>query len=190
MAIIKRADWILPAHPWIVLTMALPTSRRLIVVLIASLVLLAQTTFVPADFKVPQKVVRAKYQLVPLGPALARHDFDAYMGSIEHIRSSFGSGKWPTPDVTMADAIKDVEGEQERFQARRAFTYAVLSPDGKQELGCVYIQPSKDPAYDAQVRMWTIRTAFEAGLQTQMEKDARDWLKKDWPFRRVLYKNK
>jgi hypothetical protein len=157
-----------------------------------ALVLLAQAAapFVPADFKVPAKLVRKEYQLVPLGPELAKHDFDAYMSSIEHIRANFGSGKWPTAGITMAEAVKDVEGEQERFAARKSFTYAVLTPDGKQELGCVYIQPSRDASADAVVRMWTTKKAFDAGLQAKLETDVKAWLGKDWPFKNVAYRNK
>lgn len=152
---------------------------------------LAQTAgFVPADFKVPARLVRKEYQLAPLGPKLARHDFDAYMSSIEHIRSSFGSGKWPSAGITMAEAVKDVEGEEQRFQARKSFTYAVLSPDGTRELGCVYIQPSREAAHDAVVAMWTTKAAFDAGLQKQLDADVRVWLAKEWPFQRVLYQNK
>jgi hypothetical protein len=148
------------------------------------------TPFVPADFKVPAKLTRKEYQLVPLGPALAKHDFDAYMSSIEHIKANFGSGKWPTPAITMAEAVKDVEGEEERFKARKSFTYAVLTPDGSKELGCVYISPTKESGYDATLRIWTIKTAFDAGLQAKLEADVQAWLKKDWPFKNVIYKNK
>jgi hypothetical protein len=112
------------------------------------------------------------------------------MSSIEHIRANFGSGKWPTAGITMAEAVKDVEGEQERFAARKSFTYAVLTPDGKQELGCVYIQPSRDASADAVVRMWTTKKAFDAGLQAKLETDVKAWLGKDWPFKNVAYRNK
>jgi len=156
-----------------------------------ALLFLAQAGgFVPADFKVPAKVVRQEYQLVPLGPSLAKHDFDAYMSSIEHIRANFGGGKWPSEGITMADAVKDVEGEEQRFQARKSFTYAVLTPDGKAELGCVYISPSREAGHDAVVRMWTTKKAFDAGLQARLEADVRGWLAKEWPFKNVLYRNK
>jgi len=146
--------------------------------------------FVPADFLVPAKWVRKDYQLVPLGPALARHDFDAYMSSIDHIKAHFGGGKWPYPGITMAEAVKDVEGEQQRFTARQSFTYAVLTPDGAKELGCVYIQPSREAGYDATVRMWVTKAAFDEGLQTKLESEVKTWLRKDWPFKNVLYRNK
>ena len=91
----------------------------------------AAETFVPGSFQPPLRHTAAKYQLVPLGPDLARHDYDAYMSSIQHLRETFSSGGgWPHEKLTMEDALKDVQGEEQRFKARRAFTYAVLTPDG------------------------------------------------------------
>jgi hypothetical protein len=155
-------------------------------------VLLAQsaTPFVPADFKVPALLKQKDYQLVPLGPALAKHDHEAYMSSIEHIKANFGSGKWPYPGITMAEALKDVEGEEERFKSRKSFTYAVLTLDGSKELGCVYIKPARNAPHDASVSMWVTKKAFDEGLQTKLEKDVPAWLAKAWPFKNVLYQNK
>jgi hypothetical protein len=150
---------------------------------------LGQTPLVPAEFKVPDSYTGKGYVLEPLGPKHAQLDYEAYMGSMDHIRANFGSGKWPTPGITMAEAVKDVEGEQERFQARKSFTYAVLSPDRKKELGCVYLRRSNDPDHDVAVAMWTIKPAFDQGLQKQLEADLRVWLTSKWPFRKPLFRN-
>ncbi len=139
--------------------------------------------FVPADFAVPTSYKTASYQLVPLGPALAKHDYDAYMSSIDHLRANFGSGKWPHAGITMAEAVKDVEGEEARFKARKAFTYAVLSLDGKQELGCVYLRPSRKPEHDAKVAMWVTKAEFDRGLQPKLAADVKAWLAAAWPFK-------
>ena len=117
----------------------------------------ADAPFVPADFAVPKTHQTARYTLKPLGPGLEKLDYDAYMGSIDHIRTTFGSGRWPRPGITMEEALKDVQGEEARFNARQSFTYAVLSPDGQRELGCVYRQPSRKQGYDAQVTMWVVK---------------------------------
>jgi hypothetical protein len=111
-----------------------------------ALLLPAQTSFIPDHFHPPREYKTARYKLVPLGPDLAKHDYDAYMSSIDHLRTTFSSGDWPHDKLTMEDAMKDVQGEEERFNSRRAFTYAVLTPDGSRELGCIYIRPSPRPA--------------------------------------------
>ncbi|HYO82875.1 MAG TPA: MBL fold metallo-hydrolase, partial [Bryobacteraceae bacterium] len=101
----------------------------------------AQSSFVSPDFTVPAFHSTKTFKLVPLGPALAELDYRAYMSSIDHLRKTFGSGNWPHNDLTMVDALKDVEGEIARFHARSSFTYAVLNLAGTEERGCVYISP-------------------------------------------------
>lgn len=148
----------------------------------------AAPNFVPAGFDVPRLHKSSGYQLVPLGPELARHDYDAYMSSIEHLQQTFSmSTRWPHANLTMADAMKDVEGEKARFDARRSFTYAVLTPDGGKELGCVYVSPSRKRGYDAVVRVWVTKAQFDAGFEEVLIPEVKQWLAERWPFRRVAW---
>lgn len=146
--------------------------------------------FVPADFSVPTGLKQKSYQLVPLGPDLAKHDYDAYMSSIEHLQKTFTNGSWPNDKITMADAIKDVEGEIARFKARKSFTYAVLTLDGKTELGCVYISPSREPGFDAQVRMWVRKSEFDKGFESTLRSEMKTWVANSWPFKKVAWPEK
>lgn len=143
--------------------------------------------FVPQSFTVPTAWKSNGYQLVPLGPGLEKLDHDAYMGSIEHIRTRFGGGRWPYPGITMKEALDDVKGEKERFDARQSFTYAVLTPDGQRERGCVYISPARDPRYEAQVRIWVTKADFDAGLEAQLWTEIRRWVNTQWPFERIQF---
>jgi hypothetical protein len=159
---------------------------RYLLLLLAALPALAQ--FVPADFNVPREYKTERFILKPLGPELARHDYEAYMSSIEHLHKTFSpAGRWPHANLTMADAVKDVEGEIARFNARKSFTYAVLSLDGAKELGCVYISPSRKEGHDAQVRMWVTKAEFDKGLQPALLAEVKSWLSRSWPFKNVLY---
>lgn len=151
---------------------------------------LALAQFVPADFKVPQTYVAKSYKLMPLRPGLEKQDYAAYMSSIEHLQKTFSGPEWPTKSVTMADALKDVEGEKSRFDARKSFTYSVLTLDGKQERGCVYIKPSKTPGHQAKVVIWVTKAEFDRGFQEQLEKDIPIWIKASWPFTKVEYGRK
>lgn len=161
--------------------------RLLILPAAAALLMAAEPDFVPETFRPPTVYETGRYRLVPLGPALAKHDYEAYMSSIEHLRTTFGGGRWPSPGITMEEAIKDVEGEQARFNARRAFTYAVLTPDGMKELGCIYIKPSRKAGYDAQVTMWVTKAEFEKGFDATLFRETKAWIARVWPFRRVAY---
>ena len=143
--------------------------------------------FVSSNFEVPMLHQTARYKLVPLGPDLAEHDYAAYMSSIEHLQRTFGGGRWPNKDITMAEAVKDVEGEISRFHSRASFTYAVLSLDGSKELGCVYIKPSRKAGYDAQVSMWVTKEQLDAGLEPVLLNDTKQWLAAKWPFQKVAF---
>ena len=59
----------------------------------------------------------------------------------------------------------DMETEAARFAARSSFAYAVLTPDGTRERGCVYIYPSKVAGHDAQVAMWLSTVGSQAGVK-------------------------
>lgn len=147
-----------------------------------------QPSFVPADFAVPAEYRTATFKFVPLGPALARQDYEAYMSSIEHLQKNFtGNTEWPNEKVTMAEAIKDVEGEKERFDARKSFTYSVLTLDGSKELGCVYLSPSKKQGYDAVVRVWVTKAQFDAGFEARLIPVVKQWLAAKWPFQKVAW---
>jgi hypothetical protein len=145
-------------------------------------------TFVPADFVVPTLADAGKFKLVPLGPDLAMIDYEAYMSSIEHLQKTFSrSDRWPSKDITHADAMKDMENEQGRFNSRRSFAYGVLTADGTRELGSVYVSPSPVEGYDAMVRMWVTKAAYDAGFDAELYQWVQGWVGKQWPFRKVVY---
>ena len=87
----------------------------------------------------------------------------------------------------MADAIKDVEGEQAAFNARRKFTYAVLNPSESRELGCVYISPSPKQGFDAQVLMWVTENQHLIGFEDRLFKEIQTWIAAKWPFGSVAF---
>ncbi len=158
--------------------------------LLLSVVLLCGTSafgqLVPDSFQVPREYKGVSYKLVPLGPDVAQLDYDAYMSSIEHIRSVMG-GKWPRPDLTMEDQAKDMAGEKAQWDARKSFPYAVLTPDGKKELGCFYIRPSGKQGYDAVATLWTTKEAADRGFDKQLYSEMKSWLAATWPFTKVAW---
>ncbi|RZA18512.1 MAG: twin-arginine translocation pathway signal protein [Proteobacteria bacterium] len=146
------------------------------------------SSLVPADFNVPTLVETADFKIVPLGPELAKVDFEAYMSSIEHLQQTFTrSTGWPHKDISDADAMADMEAEQARFANRTSFAYAVLAPDGSRELGCVYVYPSTVDGYDAMVRMWVTKAEYDAGFDAELYQWVTNWIATDWPFEKVAY---
>ncbi|MCP1469223.1 hypothetical protein J3E64_000894 [Sphingobium sp. OAS761] len=143
---------------------------------------------VPEDFKVPTHVEAADFKIVPLGPDLAKIDYAAYMSSIRHLQETFTrSTDWPHEGISDADAMRDMEAEQARFRNRTSFAYAVLTPDGSRERGCMYISPSDVEGYDAVVRLWVTRPEYDAGFDAALYQWVTQWVRRDWPFVNVAY---
>jgi hypothetical protein len=143
---------------------------------------------VPADFSVPTRVKGPGFTLVPLGPDVVKLDYDAYMSSVDHLQKTFSrSPNWPRQGISQADAMRDMEGEQGRFQSRKSFAYAVLSADGKRERGSVYVSPSSVAGYDAVVRMWVTQADYDAGFDAELYRWVSHWIATDWPFAKVAY---
>jgi hypothetical protein len=144
--------------------------------------------FVPASFAVPTLAHGPGFKLVPLGPALVKIDYEAYMSSLEHLQKTFTrSTEWPNAGITAADAMKDMETEQGRFQRRESFAYGVLTPDGQRERGSVYVAPSKVPGYDAMVQLWVTKADYDAGFDAELYAWVQGWVRTNWPFAKVAY---
>ena len=148
----------------------------------------APAPWIAPDFAVPTLVEGPSFKLVPLGPALTEIDYRAYMASIDHLQRTFTrSTAWPHAGLTMKDAVLDMETEATRFAARESFAYAVLTPDGARERGCVYVYPSKVAGHDAQVQLWVTAAEYEAGFDAELYAWAQGWLAQAWPFRKVAW---
>ena len=135
-----------------------------LLLLLASLPVAALAQLVPDSFPVPTSYIGANYKLVPLGPAVAALDYQAYMSSIDHIRKTQG-GNWPRPDLTMDDQSKDMAGEKAEWDTRKSFPFAVLTLDGAKELGCFYLRPSSKEGFDVVATMWVTKDAFDRALR-------------------------
>ena len=134
--------------------------------------------FVPADFVVPEGLVRPEFSLVPLGPEHNERDYAAWTSSVDHIRRTpgFGSHAWPHP-MALQDNLGDIVRHAEDFRGRIGFTYSVLADDDV--IGCVYIYPAEQSGR-AKVRSWV--RADRAPLDVVLHHAVDDWLRRDWPF--------
>ncbi|MEZ5973400.1 MAG: N-acetyltransferase [Planctomycetota bacterium] len=140
--------------------------------------------FVPADFAVPTEFFAEGFRLEPLGPEHNARDHQAWMSSIEHIHATpgFPFGNWPYA-MDLAANLADLEKHAQEFVERLGFTYSVL--DGDDVIGCLYIYPCKDPAFDARVRSWV--TTARAEMDDVVRGAVYDWLRREWPFERLDY---
>jgi hypothetical protein len=125
---------------------------------------------------------------VALGPEHNAPDHAAWSASIGHIRATpgFHGHDWPpTEGMALEQNLGDLERHALDFAQRVGFTYTVLTPEGDDVLGCVYIYPSRDEAHDADVRSWV--RADVAELDVPLHAAVSRWLAEDWPFAAVDY---
>lgn len=142
--------------------------------------------FVPDDFAVPTGFNGPGFHLEPLGPEHNERDYEAWTSSIDHIRSTPGfpdpDDDWPYP-MSLEDNMSDMVMHARHFTERRGFTYSIL--DGDDVIGCVYIYPSHDPHYAADVSSWV--TATRADMDRIVWESLSDWLADAWPFASFAY---
>jgi hypothetical protein len=140
--------------------------------------------FVPDDFEVPTALDGPGFALEPLGPVHNERDYEAWMSSIDHVKSTPGwaDSSWPAP-MTLAENLRDLERHADDFVNRQGFTYSVL--DGDEVIGCVYIYPDKTGGTEAEVRSWVKESRAEMDVPVWRVVDA--WLEESWPFRSFDY---
>ena len=145
-------------------------------------------SFIPNTFEPPTLVETPTFIVKPLGPELVNVDYVAYMSSIEHLQKTFSrSTSWPHENVSMTDAMVDMQNEERRFNARESFAYAVLTPDEAIELGCVYVYPSTKPGFDAVIRLWVTQEQYDKGFDPILLAWTKQWINEAWPFENPAY---
>lgn len=141
--------------------------------------------FVPAGFEPPRSLVAREFRLEPLGPRHNESDLAAWSSSIEHIRATpcYPDGRWPPLEgMSAEDNLADLTRHAGDFEARRGFTFTVLSTSSGEVIGCVYLYPSASPEHDVEVQSWV--RADHARLDEALAGAVRDWLAEAWPWLR------
>ena len=170
----------------------------------------------PDEAPVPGELRTEEFLLRPLRAADAELDYDAVIDSRE-LLLVYSSGRWPAEGFSLADNRADLAMHEREHEARAAFTYTVLTPDGARCLGCVYIHPLRpmlrrlvgrgdyaaipgaedaardDPAWgdvrddEALVRFWVRPECVAADLDRRLLAALLAWFAREWPFSRVAF---
>jgi len=144
-------------------------------------------SFVPTDFKIPEKLETKRFKLRKLTVDDVEKDFDAVISSVDLLKGIFGpDSEWPSKNLTMEQNQADLLHHQKEFEERTAFTYTVVNLSERRCLGCVYIYPSQTPGFDAVVFLWVRKTEYEKGLDPVLFKAVKEWVKAEWPFKKVV----
>ena len=140
------------------------------------------TQFVPPDFDAPDTFSFVGFHLEPLGPQHNERDHEAWMSSIDHIRSTPGFSPEEEPGWPMAMSLErnleDLERHARDFAERRGYTYSIL--EGEDVVGCIYIYPSKTPDHDAEISSWV--TGSRADSDEAVRDALGEWIDEVWPF--------
>lgn len=148
---------------------------------------LSQEPFVPVDFIVPESLETEKFRIRMLKISDIITDYDAVMSSVDHLQGVFGQGyTWPK-GLTLEMDLVDLGWHHREFLLRSSFAYTVMSLDETQSLGCVYINPSRSPDFEADVFLWVRKSEFDKGLDPILFKTVKDWVVSAWPFKKVRY---
>lgn len=146
------------------------------------------SSFVPPDFTIPEKLGTDKFRLRILTVNDVVKDYDAVMTSIDHLKGTFGpNSTWPSKDLTLEQDLIDLGWHQKEFQRRTSFAYTVMNQDESLCLGCVYIDPTTKIGYDAEVTLWVRKSELESGLDSILYDAVKSWIETEWPFKKVAY---
>lgn len=146
-----------------------------------------EAQFVPPEFDPPSTFDFDVFRLEPLGPQHNRRDHEAWMSSIDHIRSTPGFSPaeepgWPVA-MTLDRNLEDLQRHALDFEDRKGFTYSILENDDV--VGCIYIYPSKASDHDAEVSSWVKES--RADSDDEVREALGDWIDQVWPFSNPRY---
>lgn len=144
--------------------------------------------FLPEGFEVPTLLETEAFRVRPITVHDVVKDYDAVMTNRKYLWDLFGEAwGWPPEDLTLEQDLVDLGWHQKEFQTRSSFDYAVMSPDEKRLLGCVYVDPPEKAGFDAEVYFWARPGGPEKDLEKSLEETTRSWISAAWPFERVAY---
>lgn len=137
---------------------------------------------VPESFAVPAGLETPQFRLRMLTVNDVVKDFEAILERV-------GDDGEPRPPegLTIEQNLIDLGWHQKEFQLRQSFAYSVVAPDERRVLGCVYLYPPSDESHDVDVRLWVRRSAWENGLDSELESAVRAWVVEAWPFERPAF---
>jgi hypothetical protein len=142
---------------------------------------------VPDDFVVPAVLETSRMRLRPLTIQDVEKDYDAVMTSEDRLRTLFHpGGDWPC-GLTLEQNLAELGWHQTEFQERTSFAYTAISLDESEVLGCMYIYPTRNSDYDAEITMWVRQSQAESGLDEHLFEIVEKWISEDWPLENPAY---
>ena len=140
---------------------------------------------VPEGFDVPECLEHERFTLRMLSVADVAKDFAAIN---QRVLSDGTPDPWS--NTTFLRNLADLGWHETEFRLRRSFAYTVVRPDDGEAIGCVYLNPPEDQEHDVVVHMWVTQAAWNEGLDAELERTVREWVAREWPFPRPLFRDR
>jgi hypothetical protein len=135
----------------------------------------SKTRLVPETFMVPPPPAVQGYVWHILEPEILKQDYQFLMDQSAPLK------------ITLDEDYGELKRHRWEFQHQSAFAYGILTPDGKEEVACVYVNPSKKQGFDAMVKIWVGQKGAQQNLEPLLKEKVREWMQANWPFKKVAY---
>ncbi len=146
-------------------------------------VLTAQNkSFVPHDFKPPVAFENEHFHFRTLSQTHLYVVENYKMNTYDHLPERVPHmGAFHRIDIPIGDELIGQAYYDRNPQIRDSFVYPVLKKGEGNMIGSIYIRPSKNAEYDAQITMW-LRTNDSLANNVFVE-TVKKWIQNDWPFK-------
>ena len=139
----------------------------------------------PDEFEVPAQLEHERFTLRMLSVTDVVKDFAAIN---ERVLPDGTPDPWN--ETTFLENLADLGWHETEFKMRRSFAYTVVRTHESEVIGCVYLYPPPDAEHDVEEKLWVTGKAWAEGLDAVLEATVREWVERDWPFERPLWRGR
>ncbi len=144
---------------------------------------------VPDRFEVPTRIEVEGVILAPIGLASWVKDVHA----VRHVREYMIQN----PGLEILNPGLELPGDMlfglsdacyldKLWRLRASFTYGIMTPDEREELGCLYVYGTRKLGYEAEVVSW-VRSDDLRELGEKIYQFAESWVPEQWPFEAITW---
>jgi hypothetical protein len=145
--------------------------------------------WLPPDFVHPKRVqLPTGHHLRPISADDTELDMVAVMGSRERLWSMYGEAwGWPPATMTAEQDREDLQHHADEMERNESFNYALFDAEETALLGCVYIEPTKEPDADADVMWWVVDDLAGSDVEAALGDFVVRWVSEEWPLGRPRF---
>jgi len=144
---------------------------------------------VPNSFKVPERVETERFVLVPLTLSMEAVTLDhkARQLNKKHLKEVFlPKSEW-SEGTTLQDTIIEISAIDIDWYVLSEFVYSIRTPDELNQIGRLYIQPTRKVGYDAEVHFWIGTSEIQEEMEDVINRFVHQWIWDVWPFHKVAW---